>query len=179
MPACGYRASGKARTGTPSKTWPTSWAPASPELVAYSFCWTGPRLAALTVAAGARASIGFQDLVTDAQCENFFARFYRQWEERDWRLLPAFEEALRHTAVKLRGAGVILWIDRSIFASAVELADAAGEDRPAIAEAGIVTSQESAVSRPRVVRRKGGSRSSANGPNNPPRRDRRCRAGSR
>jgi len=84
-----------------------------PRLVAFSFCHSGPRLAAYTVAFGAHAAIGFQDLVLDDQCQNFFGAFYRTWAETRWEVLAAFERALREVAFTLEGTGIILWLDRS------------------------------------------------------------------
>ncbi len=88
-----------------------------PRLVSYSFSASGPRLAAYTVGEGAHASIGFQDHVTDEQCESFFASFYRLWPELQWNVLAAFEKALREVAPLLRGTGIILWLDRPLLAT--------------------------------------------------------------
>lgn len=50
-----------------------------PELVAFSSCYTGRRLAPHAVGAGAEAAIGFHDEVTDASLAVFFGAFYDRW----------------------------------------------------------------------------------------------------
>jgi len=95
-----------------------------PCLVVHGFCSSGTQLSALTVANGAHAAIGFQDIVTDAQCENFFWRFYDVWQNCGWHVLSAFERALRDVAPMLREAGVILWTDSSLLKTLAGSADA-------------------------------------------------------
>lgn len=88
----------------------------APALVCMSFCDSGPRLAALTVAHGAHAAIGFQDMVTDDVCESFFGIFYQEWrKDNEWNLLSAFKESIRQMARDLQGAGIILWSRHSLF----------------------------------------------------------------
>ena len=50
-----------------------------PELVAFSSCHTGRRLAPLAVAHGAHLAVGFHDDVMDSSCPVFFGAFYREW----------------------------------------------------------------------------------------------------
>ncbi|MBX7206925.1 MAG: hypothetical protein K1X78_01330 [Verrucomicrobiaceae bacterium] len=105
----------------------------APALVCMSFCDSGPRLAALTVAHGAHAALGFQDMVTDDVCESFFGIFYHEWrKDNEWNLLAAFKESIRQMAHDLQGAGVILWSRHSLFEArkpAEEAAPAARKSR--------------------------------------------------
>jgi hypothetical protein len=48
-----------------------------PELVVYSACYTGKRLAPLTVAKGVRFAIGFQGMVMESSLPVFFGAFYQ------------------------------------------------------------------------------------------------------
>ena len=50
-----------------------------PQLVAFSSCHTGRRLAPLAIAHGADLAVGFHDTVMDSSCPVFFGAFYREW----------------------------------------------------------------------------------------------------
>lgn len=54
-----------------------------PELVAFSSCHTGRRLAPMAVAYGARAAVGFHGEVWDASIPVFFGAFYRALQKND------------------------------------------------------------------------------------------------
>jgi hypothetical protein len=83
---------------------------ASPRLLGLSFDHSGPRLAALAVAHGAQAAIGFQDSVSEELRVNFFARFYEELANTGGLgLAQAFQVALKDVNPLLRGTGIILW----------------------------------------------------------------------
>lgn len=52
-----------------------------PEIVAFSSCYTGRRLAPLAVACGAKIAMGFHGEVSDASIPVFFGAFYRAWKK--------------------------------------------------------------------------------------------------
>lgn len=84
----------------------------SPALAAFNCYNSASRLAALAVAAGAEAAIGFQDDIDDFLAELFYTNFYRAWKLSGWNILHAFKWArnsLRNQSSKLRGTGVVLW----------------------------------------------------------------------
>lgn len=83
-----------------------------PALVACNFYYSAARLAAMIVAEGAHAAIGFQDEIEDSVAETFFANFYFAWRTLNWDLLAAFSVAIRET--NLYGAGVVLWSDHPL-----------------------------------------------------------------
>ncbi len=85
-----------------------------PRLVSLSFSHTGPRLAALTVARGAHAALGFQDIADDSLRLNFFSTFYQKCQSSGWDLLAAFQETYRAISPLLRGTGIILWSRHSL-----------------------------------------------------------------
>lgn len=104
--------------------------PVGSELVVYNFYRSGPRIAALTVAEGARAAIGFQDTVDNAVAEQFFSDLYSAWKFTDRNTHAAFLAAmrlLRDASVELRGSGIVLWADESIFAAGGEKNIAQGD----------------------------------------------------
>lgn len=80
-----------------------------PRLITFSFRDTGPRLAAMAVAAGAHAAIGFQDQVTNQVSESFYSLFYQRWRQNGWDLCDAFSHARKKLSSKLRGTGIVLW----------------------------------------------------------------------
>jgi hypothetical protein len=83
----------------------------APALVTYNI-YNSSDIAALTVNAGARAAIGFQDEIDDALAELFFASFYRAWQESEWDVLEAYRQtwsSLAPESRKLRGTGIVLW----------------------------------------------------------------------
>ena len=64
-----------------------------PEIVVFSSCYTGRRMAPLAVAHGARIAIGFHAEVMDASIPVFFGAFYRAWK-REPNALVALRAAL-------------------------------------------------------------------------------------
>jgi hypothetical protein len=98
-------------------------------LVACNFRNSASRTAAMAVAGGAEAAIGFQDQVDDSVAENFFARFYANWRIGGWKVGPAFEQTLldlKKRGTSLKGTGVVLWSSRDLLADrpAVDIGDA-------------------------------------------------------
>jgi hypothetical protein len=91
-----------------------------PELVTFQVESSGPELAALTLARGAGAAIGFQDSIDRPATEGLFARFYQRWRKEPGERLPLFRlmfEDLRSLPAETRrGSGLILWSDRSLLA---------------------------------------------------------------
>lgn len=89
----------------------------APRLVAYNCYFSGSRLAAMAVARGARAAIGFQDSVDDTAAERFFTVLYTHWRRENWsNLLGAFMAARNEIAAANRqlpserqGGDVVLW----------------------------------------------------------------------
>jgi hypothetical protein len=90
-----------------------------PRFVAFNVYNSAARLAARTVAAGAELAIGFQDTFDDGLAELFLAEFYRAWSSSDTcQPLVAFQFAwnsLRELNEDLRGSGVVLWSEYSLF----------------------------------------------------------------
>ncbi len=83
-----------------------------PMLVGFNVWESAARIAPLTIAAGARAAIGFQLMSDDAVSEQFFVHFYRACIERQWRLLPALAQAwlkMKPYHHRIRGDGIVLW----------------------------------------------------------------------
>jgi len=82
-----------------------------PQLVAFSSCHTGRRLAPLAVAYGADLALGFHDDVVDSSCPVFFGAFYREWAKTG-NVLEALREGLEaHNWTKPPGdlGGVTIW----------------------------------------------------------------------
>ncbi|MEJ2592877.1 MAG: hypothetical protein P8178_16050, partial [Candidatus Thiodiazotropha sp.] len=106
----------------------------APRLVSFNLYNSASRLAALTVAQGAQAALGFQDSIDNELAELFFADFYRLWTgsaspvstkskslSPGLAAVPAFFNAWRALASipsRERGSGVVLWSARSYFADA-------------------------------------------------------------
>lgn len=89
---------------------------AAPELVFFNLFNSAARMAALTVAGGARAAIGFQDVVDNRFAERFIEQFFGSWGEFDHREDDAFDFAWQRARIKgeqYTGTGVVLWSDRS------------------------------------------------------------------
>jgi hypothetical protein len=79
-------------------------------VVTCNFYHSAARVAAMAVAKGAAAAIGFQDVVDDSLAERFFASFYQQWRNRNWDLMPAFEAAWKCVGcLDGQDSGVVLW----------------------------------------------------------------------
>ena len=86
-----------------------------PVLVTCNFYNSAARVAALAVARGAGAAIGFQDVIDDALAERFLGNFYSAWRECGWNLLEAFQQAFAGMgAASMKGTGVVLWSARSL-----------------------------------------------------------------
>lgn len=83
-----------------------------PSLVSFNIYNSAARLAALVVAAGAGAAIGYQDDFSDRLSEVFYERLYWAWSEDREDLLPAFRYAwseVRQRGEDLGGTGIVLW----------------------------------------------------------------------
>lgn len=88
-----------------------------PELVVCSLQNSAARIAALAVAHGAQAAIGFQDVFDDDLAELFFASFYRAWRKGGWHLVDGFTEAwkvIREQPASVTGTGIVLWSGRPL-----------------------------------------------------------------
>lgn len=96
--------------------WLANEGQAAPTLLSLSFCRSASRLAALAVAYGAHAAIGFQDDVVDELCESFFCIFYTEYRSNGWQIALAFQNTVRALAGKLHGTGVVLWSRHSLLA---------------------------------------------------------------
>ncbi|MCL4201994.1 MAG: hypothetical protein KJ000_05835 [Pirellulaceae bacterium] len=98
-----------------------------PMLAVYNLHHSAGRIAALTVARGADAAIGFQDTIDDSMAEQFLADLYAAWRMADSggallsRDVPlAFATAfrlLREYRRPLRGSCIVLWSAQSLFSS--------------------------------------------------------------
>jgi hypothetical protein len=89
----------------------------NPVLVSVNVYNSAARVAAMAVAAGAGAAIGFQDEIDNVVAEEFFTRFYRAWKASNWDLLGSFESALDRLSGggdRKTGTGVVLWSGRSL-----------------------------------------------------------------
>ncbi len=88
-----------------------------PRLVGFN-CWnSAARIAALTVAQGAQAAVGFQTTFDDSLAELFFSNLYHAWCRVQWDPLIAFIQALdsiRKYPGNLKGTGIVLWSAHSL-----------------------------------------------------------------
>lgn len=107
----------------------------APKLVSFNLYNSASRLAALAVAQGAHAALGFQDSIDNELAELFFADFYRLWtgsvppagsgdkvSSPGLDTVNAFVSAWRALASipsRERGSGVVLWSAHSFFGKAV------------------------------------------------------------
>lgn len=83
-----------------------------PDLVMLNFYNSAARIAARTVAWGAKFAIGYHDVIDDGVAAVFSATLYRTLQETDGDLRQAFQTALaevRKQPEKLRGACIVLW----------------------------------------------------------------------
>lgn len=88
-----------------------------PVLVSVNVYNSAARVAAMAVAAGAGAAIGFQDEIDNVAAEEFFTRFYRTWHTSNWDLLRSFDAALDLLSGggnRKTGTGVVLWSASSL-----------------------------------------------------------------
>jgi len=90
---------------------------AAPRLVTFNIYNSGPRLAALCVAEGAHAAVGYQDTFDPRLGEQFFAAFARACAVTDWDFAGSARyawELLKKSEQPLVGSGIILWLAQSI-----------------------------------------------------------------
>lgn len=88
-----------------------------PTLVSFNLQNSAARIAPLTVAAGAGAALGFQDVFDDSLGEQFFATFYRLWRHHKGDLQVAFRQAwedIRAHSGAVLGSGMVLWSSRPL-----------------------------------------------------------------
>jgi hypothetical protein len=89
-------------------------------LVACNFQNSAARVAAMAVAMGAEAAIGFQDRVDDAVAEAFYAIYYARWQAAGWDQFEAFRGSFMDLATlnpeSLSGSGIVLWSARDVLA---------------------------------------------------------------
>lgn len=88
-----------------------------PSLVAFNLYYSAARTAALTVAQGAAAAIGFQDRFDDLVAELFLGELYRAWTASGGDPLVSFYVAwlaLMEASATKPGSGVVLWSARSL-----------------------------------------------------------------
>jgi hypothetical protein len=86
-----------------------------PILVTMNLYNSASNLAALAVARGAGAAIGFQDAFDDDLTDDFYSSFYLGWRLGQWQLLPAFAYALQKIPAAIRmGTGLVLWTGSSL-----------------------------------------------------------------
>jgi hypothetical protein len=84
-----------------------------PRLVCFNLFNSGSRSAALTVAAGAEAAIGFLDDFDDSLTERLFADLYTAWRHKPGESVSAFRWAFdeqRRFRGALRGTSVVFWV---------------------------------------------------------------------
>jgi hypothetical protein len=90
---------------------------AAPRLVTFNIYNSGPRLAALCVAEGAHAAVGYQDTFDPRLGEQFFSAFARACAVTDWDFAGSARYAWEHlkkSEQPLVGSGIILWLAQSI-----------------------------------------------------------------
>ncbi|MBI2741289.1 MAG: hypothetical protein HYX38_32735 [Rhodospirillales bacterium] len=88
-----------------------------PRLVAFTIFNSGTRLAAMCVAKGAAAAIGYQDTFDARLGERFFAAFNRACTATDWDVAGSARYAwdlLKNSDEPLTGSGMIVWQAQSI-----------------------------------------------------------------
>lgn len=90
-----------------------------PQLVAFNCYNSGARLAAMAVARGAQAALGFQDTIDDLAAEEYFATFYREWAKDKTghfhEALQAARKLFKQLPVEQQGGDLVLWSNASIF----------------------------------------------------------------
>ena len=81
-----------------------------PMVVTFNLYNSAARIAALTVASGAEAAIGFQDTFDEELTDLLYAAFYHTLKESSWDILRSFQEALLVIpSASQFGSGVVLW----------------------------------------------------------------------
>ncbi len=91
-----------------------------PELVTFNLWHSGARIAPATIAAGARAAIGFEHTFDDSIAELFFSHFYEKLLTTGWDLVSAFHQAIDVISPyqdRIRGSSIILWTRDSLLKS--------------------------------------------------------------
>jgi hypothetical protein len=109
----------------------------NPVLVSVNVYNSAARVAAMAVARGAGAAIGFQDEIDNVAAEEFFTRFYRAWQTSDWDLLRSFETALDQLSgggAEKTGTGVVLWSALSLLDAHLPKTKAAARTRSKVRE---------------------------------------------
>jgi hypothetical protein len=94
------------------------------QLVGLNCQYSGARIAPSCIAAGARVAIGIQNSLDDGLAESFFYRFYQHWNASNQDSLAAFIAAWEHVkpmAMSIKGSGIILWFNTSVFARSKKL----------------------------------------------------------
>ena len=110
----------------------------SPFLVTVHTAGSAARVAALAVANGADAAIGFQDRFDVASAQLLFATLAQAGRLGGWDLLAAFcvaIGALRRSRAPLRGTGVVLWSARPLLSEGAETVTATIEELESRVEA--------------------------------------------
>ena len=104
-----------------------------PRLLVCSFGSSAARIAALAVAEGCEAALGFQDELDEALMEAFLADFYAAWRLTEGEALRSFEAALSalRGRASLTGAGLVLWSASPLLPSSREAAFVMPAPRPA------------------------------------------------
>ncbi len=85
-----------------------------PDLVVCNIWHSGARLAPLLVASGARAAVGFQDVLEDALAERFIDTMYASALSGDATLAACFTAAYRAVkgaGLSVRGSAIVLWCE--------------------------------------------------------------------
>ncbi len=89
-----------------------------PYLVSFNCFYSGSRLAALAVAAGARMAVGFQNVIDDTLAEQFYSEFYtRLRKDEESNGLRAFAGALRHVrkiSPAYDSGDIVMWSHQSL-----------------------------------------------------------------
>lgn len=91
--------------------------PSRPRLITFNIYNSGTRLAAMCVAKGAAAAIGYQDTFDPRLGEQFFAAFNRACTATQWDIAGSARYAwdqLKESKEPLTGSGMIVWMDESI-----------------------------------------------------------------
>ncbi len=94
------------------------------QLVGLNCQYSGSRIAPSCIAEGAREVIGIQNSLDDGLAERFFYRFYQHWSTSKQDSLAAFIAAWEYVkpmAKSLKGTGIILWFNTSVFARSKKL----------------------------------------------------------
>jgi hypothetical protein len=89
-----------------------------PHLIAFNCYYSAARLAPMSIVAGARLAIGFQDTFNDTVAEQFFAEFYTAWQaDKGSEPLRTFANArlsIGTSSSAPQSGDVVLWGERSL-----------------------------------------------------------------